>query len=120
MRLRSIHTDGLTLSLPQSQMVDDGGSEQKHEDKGRNHCPAGAEGNVSQDIERTDHVRECREQIKHGSAVQARSSDGKEAHGARRLSSALTTAPMREPSDPFTITISPGSIAASTCSASSV
>src|SRR6266700_5757625 len=51
MRLRTVAADRLALALAQPQMIDDPGTEQEHEQRARHHRPAGAEGDVAEDVE---------------------------------------------------------------------
>ncbi len=51
MRRRTVGADRLALALPQPQMIDDPGAEQEHEQRARHHRPAGAEGDVAEDVE---------------------------------------------------------------------
>ena len=72
-RLRSVAADRLPLALLEPQQVDDRMTEQKNEHQRGEHCSAGTERDVAQNVERPDRIRECREPVQHGSTVHGRS-----------------------------------------------
>src|SRR5262249_2953536 len=66
MRLRAHRPGWLTLALPQPQPVDDGRTEQKHENARGEHRAASAGRDVLEDIEDRDRVRKTGQPIEHG------------------------------------------------------
>ena len=121
MRLRAVGADRLALALAQAKVVDDPGTEQKHEQPAGEHRAAGAEGDVAKHVQQTAE----RDQKRHGIGKvdqpikhSVRLTPLRRALPGKRFSSAATIGFIFEPSDPLTMIASPARIAASTCDSS--
>ena len=141
MRLRPVGADRLALALLQAQQVDDRPAEQKHEHQRGDDGAAGAEGNVTKDVEERDLVGKLGQPIEHrinlapvktfylrtilsetGSGLSDHALAGSSAGLPEYCrSNALTMGPIFEPNDPLTMTASPprklASTAGSSCAA---
>src|ERR1700753_3052483 len=118
MRLRTIGANRLALALPDSQVIDDPGAEQKHEQGAGHHGAAGAEGDVAkyveertEDAETRNRVGKIDQPVKHSGPPYTAASSCAVLPG-KRFSSAFTIVFIFEPSDPLTMMASPARMAA--------
>ena len=116
--LRPVGADRLALALPQAQAVDDGRARTGTRTiSAGDHRAAGAEGDVAEDVEDGELVGQFDEPIEHRlNLVRTRFPTCHARTDSVR--SALTIGPMREPSEPLTMTASPAPTADSTCGSS--
>src|SRR6266436_958962 len=95
MRLRPVGANRLTLALANPQVIDDPGTEQEHEQRAGHHRPAGAEGDVAEDVQEAaqegesgDGVGKLDQPVKHSICPIARL--GYAVLPGKRIASALT------------------------------
>src|SRR5690349_7985963 len=68
MGLRAVGPDRLALALPQPQRIDDRGAEQEDQHRRGYQRPAGAEGDVAEDVEDRGVASELREKGEHSAS----------------------------------------------------
>ena len=112
MRRRPVLADRLTLALAQAQVIDDPRTEQEHEHERGHHRAAGAHRQIAEHVE---HAESCPKNRPANTASFNPAALVRLRCARSGACSALTIGPMREPSEPLTITASPAVIAPSTC-----
>ena len=121
MRLRAIRPDRLAFALAKTKVVDDPGTEQKHEQSAGEHRAAGAKGDVAKDVQQSCGTGAEKARYWKGRSANKTFSPPYTASSSlpgKRFSSAVTIGFIFEPSDPLTMMASPARIAASTCNSS--